>query len=273
MEPDGIDIIKLREDFELNILPKVDGRKLRSAKTKERKRIESLNKLLNRTDYGRVQEIRKMRYEKLMTLQEIADFYSLSRERIRQILKSKDGREIQHARAERSSHAFQDHPELTNKELSSKMGVTYAYISHQRRGMRHAIEPGSNIYKGTYAEDLVNKKLTEAGIPNKLMPHGYKYDIETDTGIRIDVKAVYTEFTAPSIKTRNPHTLWCFNSEKRRRGNYADFFILVVVPLDAVFIIPFSEVKERVLLTWPHARKVTRYEKYHNAFHLLKTDS
>ena len=61
---------------------------------------------MNTETVNRDDEIRNLRYNKLMTLQEIADIYNLSRERVRQIA-PKHGIKIWYERISKTN----DHPD------------------------------------------------------------------------------------------------------------------------------------------------------------------
>lgn len=50
-----------------------------------------------------------------------------------------------------------------------------------------------------------------------------------------------------------------------------DFFVIYIAPEDAWYVVPVADVHVRVLSLRPH-RLRGRYEKYHNAWHLLTGD-
>jgi len=54
--------------------------------------------------------------------------------------------------------------------------------------LTHRIQPYSKKINGSESELLVMKKLKEHHIKAKLMPVNYEYDIETESGLKIEVK-------------------------------------------------------------------------------------
>lgn len=218
---------------------------------------------------SRKDEMIEMR--KTMTLQEIADKFSVSRERVRQIIgntgrNDKTDEKILYVRA---------NPQKTNSEIQKDLAKIYgkglgSKISAAWGGMRHSLgggwaKPGSEI------ENLVSKKLTSLGIENKQMPHLHPFDIMLDNGLKVDVKASFIE--QKTSKTQR-HTMYGFSVQKNKRGDYCDFFICYIAKTGDYFIIPNNEVNtvSRIYIAWPTPeRSWSKWASFHNRFDLLKT--
>jgi len=211
---------------------------------------------------GRKKQIISMRFEKNMTLQEIGNYWKITREMVRQIV----GNSGAGYKQKRLEEAVSRLTNKTNEQVKELLGISTASVAKYRRNTRHAIASG-NLEMGTRWEEIVSKILLDNGIRNKLMPHMHQFDILLDNGKRVDVKAASKPLNPPSAKGS---PFFVFGTKKPRRGNYCDFFICVVVETVDLFIIPFDEApKDMIRLTWPKNKKPSKYYQYHNRFDLL----
>lgn len=210
---------------------------------------------------ARAEEIKRLRYSEKMTLQEIADMYSLSRERVRQILGNSGGG----YKTERISNFILTHPEMTNNQLSNKIGIGRGAISKYRSQQRHAISDGA-LKIGIDAENVVSEKLKELGVNHELMPHHHPFDILTLDGKRIDVKCSTKKY----IVKRNKSEFYRFKIDKKKRGNYADFFVMYIVPENVFLVIPFDDTpRDNLRFNYPVLRD-GKFTKFINNFEVLK---
>lgn len=210
---------------------------------------------------ARVEEIKNLRYSEKMTLQEIADKYSLSRERVRQIL----GNSGTGYKTGRQSELILSHPELTNTQLAEKIGINKDMVSRYRSHQRHAIEDGA-LKNGTDIEILISNKLNAMGIENELMPHHHPFDILMSNGKRIDVKSTNKKIFISKTKAE----YYNFKTEKTRRGNYTDYFIMYIVPEDLCLVVPFDDApKDMLHFNYPVERN-GKFTKFINNFEVLK---
>jgi predicted DNA-binding protein YlxM (UPF0122 family) len=222
---------------------------------------------------NRKQDMINMR-DSAMTLQEIADKYGISRERVRQII-GNTGHDAMQERVKQKISTVQSNPQMTNSEikelLNKKYGAGLGYkLSAAWNGMRHAIS-GGELKKGTKIEALVSEHLQSIGIGNKLMPHMHSFDMLLDDGKKIDVKAC---FSSRKTNEKQKCDMYQFGVGKNRRGNYCDFFICYIVPTGDYFIIPNEEVSmvDSVYISWPTPKRSwTKWHSYHNRFDLLKS--
>lgn len=203
----------------------------------------------------RVQEMRRMRFEDNSTLQEIADKYGISRERVRQLI-GNSGR----VAWDKMHRVHAENKHLGNSVLAKLMGLATRSVYHYRNGERHDIE-GGMFQIGSENEILVSNKLSSLGIGNKLMPHHHPFDILLNNGIRVDVKS--------SSKTLSG--LYKFQIKKVTRGEYADFFILVPTNTKDMFVVPGNKAPDYgIFISWPPKNSRSKYAQYLNRFDLLK---
>lgn len=227
-------------------------------RNKKQKRVKGENP---RIDKARVEEMNRLRFVEKMTLQEIADKYQLSRERVRQII----GNTGAGYKFRRRIKIALNHPELTNSQISEQLGVNYKTVSTYRSRQRHAIEDGF-VKKGVDSEERVSEKLNNLGIEHKLMPLQHPFDIQLANGKRIDVKSAYKKMHPKSQR----YDYYSFGIEKTRRGNYADFFILYIVPEDLCLVVPFEYApKEMIHINTPIYSK-GKFARFINNFDLLR---
>lgn len=190
---------------------------------------------------------------KTMTLQEIADMYGITRERVRQIIGAKK-REIN------PKHEFiKSNPGLTNRELAELTDFRTQTIMRVRRGQRHAIDGGPSE-KGTTVEDMVSSRLAEMGIKHRLMPHNDIYDIELENGKTIDVKSTYKISYPPSSIGYPFYRFRAYKIGVEDKKKYCQYFIFVVVPTGEMYIIPREEVGVENRITTGGYR--TKWDKY-----------
>jgi predicted DNA-binding protein YlxM (UPF0122 family) len=216
-------------------------------------------------------EIKKLRFEENWTLQEIANKYDISRERVRQIV-GNSGYQI---RGASQALSLPDNPLLTISELfnfaKSKIRHMNINILKSKIASQHHAVIGSI---GEDGEIVVHNKLNEMGIKNSLMPFGYKFDIITDKGITIDVKTCLRKFKPHK---NNKSTYYRF-SIRTNTKNDCDIFIFYAVKDKRFWIVPYSVlpkteavciVADLGVRSW-ETSNVRSLEKYENNFSLLK---
>lgn len=215
--------------------------------------------------YARNKEMLRLRNEKRMSLQEIANIYGITRERVRQII-GNTGRDIQKSKtAIRDAHIRQA-IHKTNDEIAEVTGLSIPIIRKARKGTHHAVMPDSPIGRGQEAEHFVSGKLSELGIDNKLMPLKHPFDILVNGSIRVDVKSAYTTVkTNPRIKSPQYHFV------DRKGGVGCDYFVCVIWLTKDSYIIPAHLMKRHLYICHPSGRpEIAKYSKYLNAWDLLR---
>jgi hypothetical protein len=210
-------------------------------------------------------EMERMRFEELMTLQEIGDEFDISRERVRQII-GNTGYDVFQTKNEIRNVKIKQ-SKLSTAKVAKKHNVSYGFVSRIRTN-HHNIEGGSQK-KGQDAERYISDKLKNMRIRNKLMPVGHPFDILVFNKLRVDVKACYHGNQYKNLLNPRYH----FNIDSNRRGKYCDFLIFVIWESKDCFVIPFDKVgynKNNVFFCWPTARpEIGKYQKYHNRWDLL----
>lgn len=214
----------------------------------------------------RKQTMKDMRHKQLMSLQEIADQYGISRERVRQII----GNSGKGYKTQRQINIVRGNADKTNSELKALLGIgvsgRYARV---RAEARHPIE-GGQAALGKIGEDVVSQKLHDNGIKHRQMPHHHPFDILLDGGKKVEVKTAFSEFVS---NPKQKSTQYRFGVGKNKKGNFCDFFICYIEPTGDFFIIPNKKIGmiDSLYITWPtQARSWAGWEEYHNRWDLLK---
>ena len=216
----------------------------------------------------RNQEMYRLKHEEAWTDQQIGDKYNISRERVRQIIGPTSG-----IRMQVLGDRLRQMGNGTVEALSERSGLCVSKVRKELPGFRFDVEPGSLVAKGADMELEVSRQLSALGIQNRLMPNHAAYDIELADGRRIEVKSAFSNLVSPSISAKtNTENMYRFNINKRNRGEYADFFICVVVPTMDLFIIPASEAPMDFVVI-NYREQEDRYEsksfRYRGRFDLL----
>lgn len=218
----------------------------------------------------------KLRYEQGYTLQEISDMFSISRERIRQII-GNSGKDF----ITKFNQSVAETIDITkNSSFSSIVDdVAKSDIRVRPSALLKALQPklssthhkmdGGNAETGEIGEREVSDKLTSIGIQNTLMPAGHPFDILLDGGIKIDVKSATVDrfYNKKAI-----HKTFKFQVQKSMGDKYCDFFVCLVVPFHAMFVIPWELVqgKTSLYLTYPvPQRNWSWIYQYESRFDLL----
>ena len=205
-----------------------------------------------------------LRFVEKWSLQQIADEFDISRERVRQLIGNSGTGFI----SLRKQELYDENKNLDNKVLSEMLGYTQPQtISsvYRKNGIRHEIT-GGRLKVGTEVENMVSEKLTELGIKNKLMPHFHTFDILLDSGVRVDVKSA-----APWKNYKGKSAAYSFLIETKSRGNYCNYFILVLRDVLEFFVVPIEATSNSLTFCWPvSGKRISRLAQYHNRFDLLR---
>lgn len=232
-------------------------------KPKKRKKRTVSPEIQKRND-----EMNTLRWGKSWTLQEIADEYGISRERVRQIVGNSG---YKNAKTKRNKAATLANSYMINDDIAQALGVSVPTVSKYRRGTRHAIK-GSNLYVGVEKEESYAKTLESMGMNVELMPHSHKYDAIVN-GYRVDFKYCGTEYNPPSMhKSKYPR--WRFNVRSGEKRDDCDFYFCVTAN-DDVFIIPsllVPRTMNHLIFTYPRGRTgmAAKWQLYKDRYDLLE---
>lgn len=222
----------------------------------------------------RKQDMWKLRFIDGLTLQAIGTKYGISRERVRQIIPD-TGRFF---RRKWTEEYIRLHGNVeTYHDLKNVRGVRNVYTRNWGQ-TRHRAISGRNQLFAQYFEEKTNKILTDNGIENKLMPYLCGYDIETSSGIRIDVKA--SRMDVSKMATQR-HNYPCWQLPEMKSGRDCDFFFCFLPDESeedgfTYFVIPSFEfydlqIGSRIRVPWPRmSQKPSKWHKYHKAIDLIK---
>ncbi len=98
-----------------------------------------------------------------------------------------------------------------------------------------------------------------------------KYDCITDRkGLnRIQVKSTTRHETSSNLDAYN--SLVCHGSKEKKRytTNDCDFIAVLVIPFEAWYLIPISEITGKTVKLYPHKSTDNKYEQWREAWHLL----
>ncbi len=215
------------------------------------------------TDMNRVNKMKQMRNSG-KSLQEIADVYSISRERVRQII-GNTGKSFLRTFAVAKLKSVEYSFDTTRDDIKNNIKRFKGMFLKKLATIPHKIKS-----VGQDAEIIVSEKLKDLGLENSLMRTGYIFDILLDNGIKIDVKASYKKgYTSKKQKSG----MYSFHVQKQRKGDYCDFFICYIPDHNIFFVIPNCEINyvESLYIPWPiTSRNWTPWAEYKDRFDLLK---
>jgi hypothetical protein len=226
----------------------------------------------NEEKTSRNEEIRRIRLSGDFSITEIANKFSVSKQRIHQITGTM-GFLYQNKRTATIKSIIEGNKELSNGDIASMLGTDRQYVSALRtylsiRG-HHKVDGGA-AEVGEKAEGRVSAVLREMGIENTLMGYRSPFDILLNkTGIRIDVK--YTSRILDIAGSINKPYNWRTHVN-RKSSKSCDYFILCSPDFSFFVIIPFDKTPELVRFCYPFPSmgRETKYKKYINAFSLLQ---
>jgi plasmid maintenance system antidote protein VapI len=208
-----------------------------------------------------------MRFSERKSLQEIADKYQISRERVRQII-GNTGRDIIPNVAEKLNQ-IDDISPYTNQELAEQFGVCPSSISAKLNGRRHAIKKSkSAAYAGYIGEEIISRKLTKRGFDCKLNG-GHRFDATINELVNVDFKTCNKPLYPPSSKHKSP---WYSFGTRNKDIENIDFFIVYLKPTNDLFIVPQSIIgnKDAMRFTWPTLRpSIGKIQRFRNRFDLI----
>lgn len=217
----------------------------------------------------RTEDMKKMRFEERKTLDEIAEEYGISKQRVQQLTgKAKDGwnrsekaKEKSRLReAERAEFAA-SHPEMTTQELAVALGISPKAnrASKYWKGIRHVTNATPEAEKGLAMEEHVSKMLTRKGIPHRLT-NSRPVDIVLADGRTVEVRS---RWKPENLNRGNRYSENFFyfpmNRERRAGKPLADIYIFVICQNGwepDCFIIPAEHLPELLAFgfCWPRSR-------------------
>jgi hypothetical protein len=209
-----------------------------------------------------------MRFGEGKTLQEIANFYGVSRERVRQII-GNTGKDFTRKFV---TEWVTPNENNTRESVLSLFPRGKGVLVEKLTKIHHKIGGASSGLKnGNTSEKLTSNKLTELGIKNKLMPLRHPFDILLYNKKTIDVKSAYTPCITSKKQTS---TMYKFTVKKNKKGDYCDFFIFHIAPTNDYFVIPNEIIGyvQYVYMTWPESGRgwnKQHLQQYKNRFDLL----
>ena len=221
---------------------------------------------------NRKEDMRHLRFVLGWSLQKIGDNYSVSRQRVNQILgKTRGALKLKYADTLENPVWLKINSDKTNEELSILTGACESYVAACRNNVRHKIRGNGGCYVGAKWEDWASGILLSNNIPNKLMGHHHPFDITAFEKIRIDVKVATKPWEPPSLKTLNP--MWRFKVGRKGKRKDTDLYLLVIADSKDVFIVPSNIIppsRLHIAFTWPCDNpKQAKWQQYHNRFDLI----
>lgn len=212
----------------------------------------------------RNEEMKKLRAQG-KTLIQIAKKFSVSRERVRQVVGS-SGKSFIRTYITNNINVDES---MTVQDVDKLFeGWGKGILIEKIRKIHHKAVSG-NAAKGEESEARVSQKLAEHGIKNRLMPLGHSYDIELENGKRIDVKSAHIKNVTSKAQK---HEMYRFRTRTDEK-NDCDFFICHIVPHDAFFVIPKHEVSGSgfLYIAYPESgRSWSKWLDYKDRFDLLR---
>lgn len=222
----------------------------------------------------RKQEMTVLHFEQGWTMQQIADIFGISRERVRQIIgNSNDAR-----RKLTEKILLQDMENKTTSEIKDsvfdKIRRPIVKVLDEKIALQHHLPDrtgrSTGLINGINAENNVANILQVNGFNVELMPFGHPFDLLVN-GKKVDVK--YS--SSLSMPPRGKTPFYRFAIRKNIKPNSCDFFIFSVFDSNKLWIIPNSKLPNvnMVYITknlshhsWKQSK---RWDEYINRFELL----
>jgi len=214
----------------------------------------------------RDREIFKLRTIELWTLQEIADKFGLSRQRIQGILGCNTG----HVKSLRTEFKILSQPHKTNRELSKELDLSMKTIGSYRSNTCYRKEHHWGI-NGNWLS-YISKRLNEMDVQHERICDGFEQYILIYPDIKICARVTSDVWNPPSSKYKSP--MYRFRVDNTEEY---DFIVFVIDKTWDCFIVPRDEMiaNKTVGFCWPLLNKVGRgsiYRDYHERWDLLIPD-
>lgn len=226
---------------------------------------------MNADHAARKEDMRELRLTHGWTLQRIADKYSISRERVRQVIGNTGTISFRNSAVFKDDLFLEDTKHLTNDELCELLNVNYVTVSRQRGGIRHAVKGNGNVRKAFESEELASAWLKAKGINNELMAFRHPFDILALDRVRIDVKVAYGSCISPSQHNISP--TWTFHVENGNKRDDTDFYLCIIAPTEEIFVIPAGKIPRNtgtIRFCWPTLRpELSNWQNYLDAYNLI----
>lgn len=222
----------------------------------------------------RNREMMRLRKEEGKTNVEIGEIFGISRERVRQIIGNTGKNFLRDWTLDAIKSGKFDYVHSGVKQDLKNLPGVYSVWREDWGHHRHKAS-GGWVKRGQEFEEKASKILLQHGVVNKLMPHISSYDIETSSGLRVDVKSVsFNLSTMASQKYISP----VYSVPHIRSGKYCDF-LFVFVPDGqgdyTYFVIPSFELlnlseSSRIRIPYPQlGRRTSKWMKYHKRVDLI----
>ena len=218
-------------------------------------------------------DMERLRKRERWSLQQIADAFGVSRQRVSQIL-GKDYVNWRHGKFQdtlRDPEWLEEHAMLTNDEVAELLGASYGSVNNYRRHCFH-------MQKGYHGRNaiwtmIIKKTLKNRfdGLSVELLPNIQLGNMSV-TGDKATANILVRVSDAAKNLPYSLNPMFSFNLVKRVRLNgIADFIICVIEPTDDLFVIPAGLVgeQERINMVWPTSWAVGKWQKYHDRFDLI----
>lgn len=215
----------------------------------------------------RRKEMIELRFEKMLSLQEIGNLYGLTRERVRQIIGNTG---YGFGEGHRNKQFILSYPERTNRELASVLGLSIEKVCRVRKNTVYQIDERSSVGRGQAATRMAQSLLETEGFKTELQPKGTPYNLLVDGRCRIRVCSANHPVDPPSRKATKRSPLYQFNTT---RVTGADFCLFIITSTQDVFIVPTARVSgaSSVIFAWKPIHWHKRgYQQYHNRYDLIR---
>lgn len=215
----------------------------------------------------RDEEMKRLRLEEGMRLQDIADIYDLTRERVRQIVGNTGF--LYHKKI-REKIANEDR-NLTNCDLSRKYDRSRISVSRNRSGMYarcgDSYTSSAMRMKLALMEWIKEQGHVVSDIDNGRQDAFYVDDIKV--GVRVGACTIPPSLEDKLVNVRYSFCVEMYDDSKTQ----VDFFVCLCRDTGDAFIIPRTAIprrKMRIQFVWPTARpEIGKYQKYHERWDLI----
>ena len=222
----------------------------------------------------RNREINDLYASSRFTYRDIAGFYGITRERVRQIVARPDSlpRWKPARRVYREKFVLENYTNLTIPQMAEALGMTLAGVSAilrylgKKSPLRAPIsyDVSNQNHRGFYWDERFAAEAEKRGMTIEIMPRHFAFDVLVN-GKRVKVMS-------SSVRNEKYPNRYAFNP--RSLVLKCDFAACVLIDIEAFFIIPVSALHtnhQTIGITWPNNYIAhPKYAEFHEAWDLLR---
>lgn len=211
------------------------------------------------------EQMKYLRYVEMLTLQEIADEFGVSKQYVHQVVGGSGHKDM--GRVRRKTRAL-EHPEMTNTELAQVLHVSPSAVGDMRRDHYYKLDPrNQGLASHQFGIEILYEKLVSLGMAVDLVAHRHAHDLFVNGMHRVVVS--YCKHLRQPPSSLCVSQQWVFGVSQKE----TDFYAFITRVRD-MFIVPVTEVPRKrasVVFCWPTLRPaIGKFQKWYERFDLLE---